>query len=337
MPSRDTSAKLAQASSPTTSSSDDVTGAHPDAARGDWLAADDLRCMRQQPLEHGRAQAGPDQAGGDVLVGSVALVQVRVRLPFLEQQLRAFFSANDEPSWITMSSNRATAAWPSGARIRPTTRTTSRCGPVTPSDRAMRLDRTSSACARSYICCTKRSVSSAIRVRSARTAGIHAFYVTLHVMTATRIAPYAEDRAALRSLFRLADDSDPEIERYLWRGTILVATEGDAIVGYVQIVDTDVATTCELKSLAVVEAHRGLGLGRQLIEAGLAYARERGATRALIATGAADTHLLRFYQRIGFRMLRVERDAFTPAAGYPADLFVDGIRLLDRVWLDFTL
>jgi hypothetical protein len=28
--------------------------------------------------------------------------------------LSAFFSANDEPSWITMSSNRATAAWPSG-------------------------------------------------------------------------------------------------------------------------------------------------------------------------------------------------------------------------------
>ncbi len=32
----------------------------------------------------------------------------------------------------------------------------------------------------------------------------------------------------------------------------------------------------------------------------------------------------------------IERDAFTAAAGYPPHLFVDGIRLLDRVWLDFT-
>jgi hypothetical protein len=53
-------------------------------------------------------------------------------------------------------------------------------------------------------------------------------------------------------------------------------------------------------------------------------------------SAGADTQLLRFYQRIGFRLVRIERDAFTAAAGYPPDLFVDGIRLLDRVWLDFT-
>jgi hypothetical protein len=34
-------------------------------------------------------------------------------------------------------------------------------------------------------------------------------------------------------------------------------------------------------------------------------------------------------------MLRIERDAITPTAGYPPELFVDGIRLLDRGWLDF--
>jgi len=33
-------------------------------------------------------------------------------------------------------------------------------------------------------------------------------------------------------------------------------------------------------------------------------------------------------------MTRIERDAFTPEAGYPPDLFADGIRILDRVWLD---
>jgi hypothetical protein len=35
-------------------------------------------------------------------------------------------------------------------------------------------------------------------------------------------------------------------------------------------------------------------------------------------------------------LVRVERDAFAAAAGYPPGRFVDGIRLLDRVWLDFT-
>jgi len=46
--------------------------------------------------------------------------------------------------------------------------------------------------------------------------------------------------------------------------------------------------------------------------------------------------VLRFYQRSGFRMLRVERDAFTSTAGYPP-MKVDGIPLRDRVWLSLAL
>ena len=41
------------------------------------------------------------------------------------------------------------------------------------------------------------------------------------------------------------------------------------------------------------------------------------AGRVLVATAAADIGNLRFYQRQGFRMRSVERDAFTPATGYP--------------------
>jgi len=47
----------------------------------------------------------------------------------------------------------------------------------------------------------------------------------------------------------------------------------------------------------------------------------------------ADVANLRFYKPLGFRLLRVERDAFTPSAGYPAAVTIDGIPLRDRVWL----
>jgi ribosomal protein S18 acetylase RimI-like enzyme len=150
------------------------------------------------------------------------------------------------------------------------------------------------------------------------------------------IAPYTGDRAALVPLFRLADDSDQAIAGYLTRGTVLVATRGGDLLGHVQMIADDAPATWELKSVAVVEPHRNDGLGRRLVEAGLGHARGCGASRVILATAGADTQLLRFYQRIGFRLVRIERDAFTPAVGYPPDLFVDGIRLLDRVWLDFT-
>jgi hypothetical protein len=43
------------------------------------------------------------------------------------------------------------------------------------------------------------------------------------------------------------------------------------------------------------------------------------------------------YQRVGFRMARIERDAFTPATGYPSPIDVDGLLLRDRVWFDRDL
>src|SRR6266567_3399111 len=60
-----------------------------------------------------------------------------------------------------------------------------------------------------------------------------------------------------------------------------------------------------------------------------------GAGRVLVATSDGEIiGNLRFYQRQGFRMRSVERDAFTPATGYPPGLLIDGIELRDRVWLD---
>ena len=121
-------------------------------------------------------------------------------------------------------------------------------------------------------------------------------------------------REALRPLFELAEDSQRELDAYIGAGEVLV---GD-----------------EIKNMAVVETHRGRGVGRALVTAAMQLARGEVLR---VATGAADTGNLRFYQRLGFRMLSIERDAFTPANGYPPGLEVDGIELRDRVWLDLRL
>ena len=69
--------------------------------------------------------------------------------------------------------------------------------------------------------------------------------------------------------------------------------------------------------MAVVPAERGTGVGRALVVSALRRCRAEGWHRMVVATAAADVGNLRFYQRLGFRMLAVERDAFTPATGYP--------------------
>jgi hypothetical protein len=73
------------------------------------------------------------------------------------------------------------------------------------------------------------------------------------------------------------------------------------------------------------------------VAAAIELARSRSTQRITVATGAADTGNLRFYQRVGFRMCAIERDVFVPANGYPDEILVDGIVLRDRVWLDLDL
>jgi GNAT superfamily N-acetyltransferase len=93
----------------------------------------------------------------------------------------------------------------------------------------------------------------------------------------------------------------------------------------------------ELKIMAVREDQRGYGIGRQLVDAALERAANAGTRRMIVATAAADIGNLRFYQRCGFRLEAVERDAFTPATGYPDPIEIDGIPLRDRVWLSREL
>lgn len=142
------------------------------------------------------------------------------------------------------------------------------------------------------------------------------------------------DREQLRPLFREADDSEQQIDAYLGLGTVFVAEDDDEIVGHLLLITGDDA---ELKSMAVAERRRGTGVGRALVRAALEHCRQNAAQRLLVATAAADIGNLRFYQRQGFRMLRVERDAFVASTGYPDEILIDGIPLRDRVWLSQEL
>jgi GNAT superfamily N-acetyltransferase len=143
-------------------------------------------------------------------------------------------------------------------------------------------------------------------------------------------------RDALAELFALADDSPAAVRSYRDLGRVLVARDGAVIVGHLQLVAGETVDGAEIKSLAVREDRQGTGVGRMLVARAAVVCREDGRSTLLVATAAADTGVLRFYQRCGFRLLRVERDVFTPEAGYP-EVEIDGIRLRDQVWLSLDL
>lgn len=73
-----------------------------------------------------------------------------------------------------------------------------------------------------------------------------------------------------------------------------------------------------LEELYVVSERRGHGLGRALLEAAMAHARERGAAHIDLNTSVDDTHARALYESVGFtnreggpegpQMLYYERD-----------------------------
>lgn len=154
-------------------------------------------------------------------------------------------------------------------------------------------------------------------------------------MDGARVAVTVEEvrgsRLELLPLFAQADDSPAEISRYIKQGEVLLARRAQQIVGHVQLIPA--GDDWEIKSIAVIEALRGQGIGSFLIRAALERAFSAGAARVLVATATADMNNLRFYQRLGFRMERIERDVFGADRGYPARLEADDIPVRDRVWL----
>ena len=151
------------------------------------------------------------------------------------------------------------------------------------------------------------------------------------------IGVYEGPRVALHDLFALAEDSPEQLAAYLERGRVLVARIDDRIVGHLQLVPTGDPGTVEIKNMAVDSDLQGQGIGSALIDAARHDAMKVGIRQMIVATAAADVDNLRFYQRNGFRCANIERDAFTPATGYPIPININGILLRDRVWLDLEL
>ena len=151
------------------------------------------------------------------------------------------------------------------------------------------------------------------------------------------IGIYHGDRHALRHLFALADDSEIQIASYIALGELLVACDGDAIAGHLQILDAGQPGLFEIKSMAVDPTHQRQGIGRDLVAAAIAHGRSRHGRRLIVSTATADIGNLRFYQRQGFRIYRVVQDAFRAESGYPDEIMIDGIPLRDQVFLELML
>ncbi|HMM75523.1 MAG TPA: GNAT family N-acetyltransferase [Gammaproteobacteria bacterium] len=113
----------------------------------------------------------------------------------------------------------------------------------------------------------------------------------------TQEAEFMPDRdAQIRGLRAIVDDAA--------LGTILVAREDGEVVGMVNLlwtVSTALgARVALLEDMVMAPDVRGRGLGGELLEAAVRYARERGCRRITLLTDADNDRAQAFYRRHGF-------------------------------------
>ena len=149
--------------------------------------------------------------------------------------------------------------------------------------------------------------------------------------------PAGTERERFLPLLLLADESLQQVRSYMQRGELYAFVGPDELaVGIVLTIPAEQGGV-ELVSVAVDTTQQNRGIGRRMLAAVLDELRRRGEPRAVVGTANAGIGQLAFYQKAGFRLLRIERDFFSPARGYPAVMEDNGIRLRDMVWMDLEL
>jgi len=104
---------------------------------------------------------------------------------------------------------------------------------------------------------------------------------------------YEPDRNAFERSFAAMIDSQDT--------ALLVADEGEALVGYVMAVEFGTlfanGSVVQVEELFVEEAKRGAGTGQALVAAVIEWARQRGAAEVTVPTRRAGA----YYERMGFK------------------------------------
>ena len=98
----------------------------------------------------------------------------------------------------------------------------------------------------------------------------------------------------------LEDMDDVQRSYFNDDGIFLVMVEGNQIIGTGAIKKLDVEI-CELKRLWFLKEYRGKGLGYQMTQELLSFARDKGYQRVRLETDpVAQSQALNFYKRLGF-------------------------------------
>lgn len=132
------------------------------------------------------------------------------------------------------------------------------------------------------------------------------------------------------ALLMLADPDLEAIQRYKAYCRWWIAEIANHVVGVCGVLQRT-AQEWEIMNIAVEEGYEGQGIGSKLLDEVLEQLKQFKANVVTVATGNSSLGALAFYQKHGFRIIRIEHDHFT--THYEQPIIENGIVCRDQIIL----
>jgi ribosomal-protein-alanine acetyltransferase len=105
--------------------------------------------------------------------------------------------------------------------------------------------------------------------------------------------------------------------------TYVVAEESNSLIGYAGLSKLASSTSCDIQTIAVSESHRGLGVGRKLMESLLAFAREQKAKEVFLEVREDKPTPQKLYLSLGFKAIDRRENYYQPDGVAAIVMFLD--------------
>ena len=94
--------------------------------------------------------------------------------------------------------------------------------------------------------------------------------------------------------------------------TYVVAEESNSLIGYAGLSKLPTTTSSDIQTIAVSESHRGLGVGRKLMESLLAFAKEQKAKEVFLEVREDKPTPQSLYSSLGFVAIDRRENYYQP-------------------------
>jgi ribosomal-protein-alanine acetyltransferase len=94
--------------------------------------------------------------------------------------------------------------------------------------------------------------------------------------------------------------------------TYVVAEESNSLIGYAGLSKLASSTSSDIQTIAVSESHRGLGVGRKLMESLLDFARKQNAKEVFLEVREDKPTPQKLYVSLGFNAIDRRENYYQP-------------------------